>query len=61
MNKLTKKISYRSYSRCGQPVPLIAVQGVFLKRFGFNVGDTVRIAYKFGKIEIEKINNNQQN
>ncbi len=58
MIKPTKKISYRSYSRGRQPIPLIAVQGIFLKRFGFNVGDTVRIAYKFGKIEIEKINNN---
>lgn len=59
MFRLTKMISYRSTSRSGQPIPLIAIQGVFLKDFGFGVGDMVKVAYKQGKIEIEKLNNKQ--
>ena len=59
MYKSIKTISYRSSSRNGQPIPLIAIQGIFLNNFGFRVGEMVRIAYENGKIEIEKLNNNQ--
>ncbi len=55
--RLTKKITYRSSNAAGQPVPAIIIQGNFLKKFGFDVGDTLNIEYQINNIKINRILN----
>lgn len=53
--KTIRKISYRSWSNF-QPVPFIPLQGLFLKKFGFELGGKVKVKYKLGKIIVTKFN-----
>ncbi len=53
--KKIRKVSYRSSSRQGEPIPCLPIQGLFLNRYGFHVGDNVDVRYSEGFVHIKKI------
>ena len=57
MSKLkpTKKVTYRRHDG-REAIPAIIIEGTFLKRLGFHVGDTAHIVYERGRITITKPN-----
>jgi len=57
MHKTIRKVSYRSWSNF-QPVPFIPIQGIFLKQFGFELGNRIKVKYEPEKIIITKFNPN---
>ena len=55
MIKNTRKITYRSTDKAGQPIPAIFIQGIFLRQYGFNIGDAVDVKYGSGFVHISTI------
>ena len=55
MYKTKRKVVYRGTNACRQLVPAIILRGDFLKKFGFHLGDELKVDYQKGRIEIIKI------
>lgn len=51
MIKTIRRISYRSHSK-QELIPCLFVEGLHLKKLGFNLGDQVKIDYQIGRIVI---------
>lgn len=59
MIKQFRTISYRSFDASGSPVPSLPIQGAFLRRYGFDVSDTVEVRYSPGFVSIRSILNDR--
>lgn len=46
-----KKVTYRHWN-AEEPIPLILVEGLFLKELGFHCGDAVTMSYAKGQVII---------
>lgn len=53
--KRKQKVYYQHYGDWGQTHPLIRIAGQYLKKFDFNVGDTIEIDVDVGCIYIRKV------
>lgn len=53
--KRKQKVYYQHYGYWGKTHPFIRIAGQYLKRFDFNVGDTIEIDVDIGGIYIRKI------
>ena len=51
--KSTKKITYRANAKY-QAIPCLIIEGLFLNRLGFHLGDQVSIKYEHQRIVISK-------
>jgi len=52
--KRKQKVYYQHYGYKGKTHPLIRIAGQYLKRFDFNVGDTIEMRVGTGHITIKK-------
>jgi hypothetical protein len=52
--KRKQKIYYQHYGCKGNTHPFIRIAGQYLKRFGFNVGDSIEVNVGNGHITIKK-------
>ena len=58
--KSTKKVSYRASSK-HEMIPCIFIEGLHLKKLGFNLGDQVKIDYRLGEIVITAFDTQTKN
>ncbi|HSH67507.1 MAG TPA: SymE family type I addiction module toxin [Bacteroidia bacterium] len=55
IRKRKQKVYYQHYGKYGQTHPFIRIAGQYLKKFGFNTGDTIEIKIETNCIVISKI------